>query len=149
VRVEVFNNTQTRQIVPSVLQGAIVRDLNSAQKRTPLRALTEGDADCTLTVVVDKEFEYLTDGYSKRVDSEHDAVFWRFHAVFNARLVGKDGRVLWSDPSRDLWQRRSVSEMRKASATPGWTDPAFRQAFFSRDFISGPASQLVYELLTK
>src|SRR5579863_5365054 len=91
VRVEVFNHTATHGIDPAALKAAVIRQINLSRKRTPLRAIAEGEADCVLTLDVVEEEQYLAGASGERVDSEQDALEWQFHAVMSAALTGKMG----------------------------------------------------------
>jgi hypothetical protein len=149
VRVEVSNNTATHEIDPVAMKAAVIRAINASKKRTPLRAVADGDADGTLTLDVAKEEEYLANFQSQPVDSENDAAMWRFHAVISGELKSKDGLTLWSNQNWPSWRGFSVTEMKKRTPTPGWHDAKFRSVFFTKDFVPDIASQFVYELLSQ
>ncbi len=149
VRVEVSNNTATHEIDSAALKAAVIREINASRKRTPLRAVADGDADCTLKLNVAKEEEYLADAQSKPVESENDALSWQFHGVISAELKSKDGRTLWSNQDWHTSHTVAVVWMKGKTPTPGWQDAKFRSAFFANNFIRDTASQFVYELLAQ
>ena len=149
VRVEVSNRTETHEIDPVAMKAAVIRAINASKKRTPLRAVADGDADCTLTLDVTKEEEYLANLQSKPVDSENDADWWQFHALIAAELKSKDGLTLWSNQNWSSRHEFTVSEMKKKTLTPGWHDAKFRSVFFAKDFVPDIAAQFVYDLLVQ
>jgi len=149
VRVEVGNKTRTRHLDPVALQEAIIRELNSSRKRTPLRAVAAGNADCVLTLQVEDEREAQLNSQLFRAERERDIAWWEYYADFSEQLTSRGGRVLWTQEPWTACHGESAEAMKKKRVAGDWNNAEFRQAFFSQRYYSDLASQFVQNLLSK
>jgi len=139
VQVVVTDTSAAHQIDTGAVQQALIRELNARSNHTHFRAMTEGDADCKLSLdIVDEE------GHETRAYPGVDGADWQFHAVTSVRLTGRDGHLIWANPTLPMWDRYFFRKIKQRKITPGWSDPTFRE-----EFAKALASQLVYQVLSK
>jgi hypothetical protein len=138
VRIEVADKSANPQLDTVSLRDALVREINAQRGKIRLEAISAGDADCVLSLVVLDE-----DGREVWTDPKQDAAFWQFQAKFAVNLTGKQGQILWSLP----WPTSHQFEFRdiqKNNITPGWGDPGLRKQL-SFTWASALVNWLVYQ----
>jgi hypothetical protein len=139
VRVVVTNKSATHQIDADGVQQAIIKELNMPSNQTHMRAVPDGDADCTLSLDILDE-----DARKSIQDPQRDGALWSFRALFSTKLTGKDGKPLWAKTKWPYESNFGFYRLHGRDITNAWTEPAFR-----KEFNESLASQLVEELLSK
>jgi hypothetical protein len=139
VRVVVTDSSATHQIDVNGLREAVVKELNAPSNQTHFRAVTEGDADCTLTLDIVSE-----DARAHIQDMQKDGALWNFKALISTTLRRTDGQQLWTKANWPVESTYGFYHLHGREIGNAWIEPGFRKGFNAR-----VSSQLVGELLLK
>jgi len=139
VRVVVTDSSAAHQMDVNAFRAAVLKELNAPSHQTHFLAVSEGDADCTLTVNIVDE-----DAHRRDQDAQKDGGLWNFKVLISLTLNARDGRQLWTKANWPAELSYGSPHLRGAEVGNPWAEPGFR-----KDFDALVSWQLVRELLSK